>query len=307
MRSVAVGFGLIVLSACNGARSVSATADQAAEDRKGNPVVIEKQITEPWESQPTPEPTQEVALEESTEEIAGALKITILYDNNSYDPRLKTAWGFAALVETGESTLIFDTGEDGPILLENMRLMGVDPEQIEAVVLSHIHGDHVGGLSSLLGMGIEPVVYLLPSFPEDFKARVREHTEVIEVSPGLSLAEGVFTTGEMAGVVAEQALVLKREEGLVVLTGCAHPGVVEIVQRAKELFGDPVHLVLGGFHLRDFSTLQLMDILAHFRRLEVEKVAPCHCTGDHAIEMFRQEYGEDFIQAGVGQVILVGP
>jgi 7,8-dihydropterin-6-yl-methyl-4-(beta-D-ribofuranosyl)aminobenzene 5'-phosphate synthase len=159
----------------------------------------------------------------------------------------------------------------------------------------------------LLGLGLRPVVYLLPSFPEAFKARVREQTEVVEVSPGLAVVGGAFSTGEMGGAVLEQALVLRSEQGLVVLTGCAHPGIAHMIERAQQLFGGQVHLVLGGFHLGDRSVTELGDLLARFRSLGVETVAPCHCAGDRAIEMFRGEFGEDFLQVGVGRVVLVGP
>jgi 7,8-dihydropterin-6-yl-methyl-4-(beta-D-ribofuranosyl)aminobenzene 5'-phosphate synthase len=82
---------------------------------------------------------------------------------------------------------------------------------------------------------------------------------------------------------------------------------VDIVRKAKALSDDGVYLVLGGFHLGGKSRKEIEGILSEFRRLGVRKVAPCHCTGDQAIRMFRQEYGEDFIQAGVGKVIRVPP
>jgi 7,8-dihydropterin-6-yl-methyl-4-(beta-D-ribofuranosyl)aminobenzene 5'-phosphate synthase len=98
---------------------------------------------------------------------------------------------------------------------------------------------------------------------------------------------------------------VRTDEGLVVVTGCAHPGIVEIVRRAKALSGDPFYLVLGGFHLGGKSRREMEGILSEFRRLGVRKVAPCHCTGEQAIRMFRQEYGEDYLQAGAGRVIRV--
>jgi 7,8-dihydropterin-6-yl-methyl-4-(beta-D-ribofuranosyl)aminobenzene 5'-phosphate synthase len=70
-----------------------------------------------------------------------------------------------------------------------------------------------------------------------------------------------------------------------------------------ELTGDPVYLVLGGFHLGNKSETEISAILADFRRLGVQKVAPCHCTGERAIAMFSAEYGQAFVQAGVGTVI----
>ena len=234
---------------------------------------------------------------------AESLSIIIVYDNNPYDPRLRSSWGFSALVTYLDHVLLFDTGGDGPTLMANMRVLGIDPTQIESVVLSHAHGDHTGGLMDLLKDGARPTVYLPPSFPSSFKRQVRQYTSVIEVAPGQSIAEGLFTTGEMGRDILEQALVVKTESGLVVITGCAHPGIVPIVERARGMINEPVRLVLGGFHLGSKSASEIDAILRDFRRLGVEQVAPCHCTGTRAIDMFAAEYGNLFIQAGVGRVI----
>ena len=234
------------------------------------------------------------------------LKITVVYDNNSFDARLKRAWGLSAFVEYHGQTLLFDTGGDGRILLENMRMLGIDPARIQSIVLSHAHGDHTGGLSALLDGGNQPSVYLLPSFADTYKHQLGLVTQVNEVTPGQVIADGVLTTGEIGGNIPEQALVIRTEEGLVVITGCSHPGIVRIIKRAMELTGDPVYLVLGGFHLGNESENGLFAILADFQRLGVQKVAPCHCTGQHAIAMFSAEYGQAFVQAGVGTVITLG-
>lgn len=234
-----------------------------------------------------------------------SLTVTIVYDNNTYDERLKSAWGFAALVEYRGHMLLFDTGGDEPTLMENMRTLGIDPTQIESVVLSHAHGDHTGGLSALLETGARPVVYLPPSFPAAFKSRVAEITEVIETAPGSAIAEGILTTGEMGRSIPEQALVIQTDPGLVVITGCAHPGIVAIVEQAHDLLGGSVHLVMGGFHLGGKSGAEIEEILRDFRRLGVERVAPGHCTGERAIAMFAAEYGEDFIQSGVGKTFVL--
>jgi 7,8-dihydropterin-6-yl-methyl-4-(beta-D-ribofuranosyl)aminobenzene 5'-phosphate synthase len=93
----------------------------------------------------------------------------------------------------------------------------------------------------------------------------------------------------------------------VVITGCAHPGVVQIVENAKTMFGENVHLVMGGFHLGEKNVSEIETILADFRQKCVEKVAPSHCTGDQAIAMFKQEYAQDFIQSGAGRVIVIKP
>lgn len=234
---------------------------------------------------------------------ADSLRITVLYDNYVHDSRLQTGWGFAAVLEYGEHTVLFDTGADGPALLANLSALSIDPRSIDAVVLSHAHGDHTGGLDALLETGARPTVYLLPSFPEQFKRRIGSLTTVIETEAGQQISDRISTTGEVDGGIPEQAVIVETGRGLVVVTGCAHPGVARMIARAVSLREQSVHLVLGGFHLRSSGPEQLRALIAEFRRLGVEKVAPTHCTGDPAIEMFAAEYGADFIRAGVGLVI----
>jgi 7,8-dihydropterin-6-yl-methyl-4-(beta-D-ribofuranosyl)aminobenzene 5'-phosphate synthase len=230
---------------------------------------------------------------------------TIVYDNNSYNRALRTAWGFACLVETEGATVLFDTGGDGPTLLSNMARLGVDLQAIDVVVLSHIHGDHVNGLAGLLDEGVRPVVYVPAAFPASFKTGVRARTDLVEVEEPLEILPGVYTTGEVGSGIIEQALVVETGEGLVVVTGCAHPGVVEMVRRAREVVEGEVALVMGGFHLGGADGRQIEGIIADFRRLGVQRVAPCHCTGDWARQMFADAFGTDFMPAGVGWVIAV--
>ena len=232
------------------------------------------------------------------------MTLTIVYDNNAYDPRLQTDWGFACLIEWGDTTILFDTGGDGALLLSNMTKLGFDPGEVDVVVLSHIHEDHTGGLNRLLATGVQPLVYVPHAFPDDFKAEVQRHTKLVEIDQAMEISDGVYTTGEMGSGVIEQSLVLKTSKGLVVVTGCAHPGVVEMVRRAKEGSEDEVYLVLGGFHLGQTSKARIGEIIAAFRQMGVQKVAPCHCTGDKAIGHFREAYGEDFIECGVGKVLI---
>jgi 7,8-dihydropterin-6-yl-methyl-4-(beta-D-ribofuranosyl)aminobenzene 5'-phosphate synthase len=229
--------------------------------------------------------------------------VTILYDNNRFDPRLKTAWGFSCLVRGWEKTILFDTGGDGTTLLENMKRLGVEPAEIDIVVLSHIHGDHTGGLGAFLKKNSRVVLYLPGSFPENFKKSVMSlggHVE--EVVQAKELFPGAYTTGELGDGIREQALALKTREGLVVITGCAHPGIVSMVRKAREITGEnKVYLVIGGFHLSSESASRLKSILKEFRRLSVQKAAPCHCTGEGAHRLFKQEYGADYIECGVGK------
>jgi 7,8-dihydropterin-6-yl-methyl-4-(beta-D-ribofuranosyl)aminobenzene 5'-phosphate synthase len=231
------------------------------------------------------------------------LKITIVYDNTLHTPGLTAGWGFSALIEYGGHALLFDTGADGQALLNNMAALHINPLEIESVVLSHNHSDHTGGLNALLATGVQPNVYLLPSFPPEFKQPISQMTTVIETASDQAILEGIFTTGEMGGDIPEQAIAIEVDQGLVMLTGCAHPGIVPMIEHVKETTGRPVYLVLGGFHLKDKTLTEITAIVQAFRRLGVEHVGPCHCTGEQAITAFAEEYGDDFVQIGTGKII----
>jgi 7,8-dihydropterin-6-yl-methyl-4-(beta-D-ribofuranosyl)aminobenzene 5'-phosphate synthase len=265
-------------------------------------------------------PTEEIS--EATE----AVTFTIVYDNvasgnsasgntasgnsasagDASDLALRADWGFACVVESGEAMLLFDTGGNGEILLDNMDKLGFDPQEVDVVVLSHIHGDHTDGLMKLLETGVRPVVYAPASFPVSFKDSVRAVTDLVEVTDAMEILSGVHTTGEVRSGIFEQALVVETEKGLVVITGCAHPGVVEMVRRAKEAVDDDVALVMGGFHLGDAREAQLDNIVAGLRDLGVQQVAPSHCTGDLAREVFAEAYNDDCRLSGVGYKFVVG-
>ena len=232
------------------------------------------------------------------------VRITVVYDNVPHAPGLATAWGFAAVVESGGRRVLFDTGGDGPTLLGNLRALGVGA--IDAVVLSHIHGDHTGGLRDLLAGRPGLVVYVPRSFPAAFPdAAARAGARVETVSgPGRLLAN-FRSTGELGGAIREQALVVDAPEGLVIITGCAHPGIVEVVEAAKAAFGRDVALLMGGFHLRGRSAAENRATVAALRALGVGRVMPSHCTGDEATALFREAWGGDFVPGGCGAVVEV--
>jgi 7,8-dihydropterin-6-yl-methyl-4-(beta-D-ribofuranosyl)aminobenzene 5'-phosphate synthase len=235
------------------------------------------------------------------------LTISVVYNNIGADERLRTEWGFSALVEYSDQTLLFDTGGDAPTLLHNMDQLDIDVNSIQTILLSHIHWDHVDGLQGLLDTGIQPTVYLPPSFPDDFKRQVAEAAELVEVTPGQAVGERMFSTGELATPghpeLMEQALVIETGTGLIVITGCAHPGIVNIARRAGELFEGEIYLTMGGFHLGGETDSAITAILADLRELGVQRVSPSHCTGEHAIARFAEEYGDDFIGTGAGSML----
>ncbi|MBU7032396.1 MAG: MBL fold metallo-hydrolase, partial [Theionarchaea archaeon] len=205
-----------------------------------------------------------------------------------------------------EKTILFDTGGNGGILLGNMEKLGIDCGEIDIIILSHIHGDHVDGLPSVLAKNNDVTVYVLQSFPFPFKENVRNlGADVVEVSRPVKICENVYSSGEISGFVNEQALILRTDKGLIVITGCAHPGIVGMVNRVKNTFEDDILLAMGGFHLVDTNRYGVEKIISDFRTLNVLYAGPCHCTGLTAMDLFRQEYKENYVEIGVGTIIYV--
>ena len=284
MRTV---FTFIILLLTAGVFILAATAFLGAHTQRKGQVMNEKEETAP---------TLDI----------NNLTITVIYDNNPYKEALETSWGFSCLITGTEKTILFDTGADGGLLLSNMEKLAITADSIDTVVLSHIHGDHTGGLRSFLEKNPQITVYLPRSFPEGFKNDIRKYkAKVIEVEQPLKICEDVYSTGQLGIWIKEQSLIIKTDKGLVIVTGCAHPGIVKIVNTAKELLKDDVLLVMGGFHLEWASAGKIEKIISAFKQLNVRYVGPCHCSGDKARTLFRKHFGKNYINIGAGKVITV--
>jgi 7,8-dihydropterin-6-yl-methyl-4-(beta-D-ribofuranosyl)aminobenzene 5'-phosphate synthase len=230
--------------------------------------------------------------------------VTVVFDNNAYRPGMETAWGFACVVQQGGRALLFDTGADGRMLLANMATLGLDPLDLDAVVLSDVHADHTGRLDAVLKANPEVTVYLPQAFPAAFKSRIRaQAAQVVEVTDPLEIQPGVWSTGQMGSGIVEQALVVRAGSGLTVITGCAHPGIVEMVQKAREVGKGEIGLLIGGFHLSGASASTLRNVVSGLGELGVERIAPCHCTGESAVALLDAAFGERYERCGVGLVL----
>jgi 7,8-dihydropterin-6-yl-methyl-4-(beta-D-ribofuranosyl)aminobenzene 5'-phosphate synthase len=222
-----------------------------------------------------------------------------IYDNCRFQPELKTDWGFASVVSTPVATVLFDTGGDARTLLFNMQKMNIAPCSIDIVFISHIHYDHVGGLEGFLTRNTNVTVFIPASFPDTIRTMITNRGAAFsDVSTAREIIDGLYTTGELSGPPEEQALVINSSRGLIVMTGCSHPGIIRIVKHVQALFPERnLHLVVGGFHHPPLSVVKAM------RALAVEHVAPSHCTGERVTAAFKQEYTDHFIPYGVGKVI----
>jgi 7,8-dihydropterin-6-yl-methyl-4-(beta-D-ribofuranosyl)aminobenzene 5'-phosphate synthase len=232
------------------------------------------------------------------------LRITVLFDNIAQVDGLQTDWGYACLIEGLEQTVLFDSGADGDILMSNIDRLGVDPQKVDVIVLSHFHGDHTGGLRAFLRRNADVTIYMPESFPAAFQDEIRGlGAEVIAVQGPTSLFGPVHSTGELGRQVIEQSLVIETDDGLVLITGCAHPGIIETVRAAKSYLGQDVRFVTGGFHLMQTSESQLEAVITGLKDEGVRSLAPSHCTGEEVIGRFRAAWGENFVASGCGAVI----
>lgn len=212
------------------------------------------------------------------------MKCTIIFDNETREKGLVSSWGFSCLVEVSGTTLLFDTGADTGILLANMETLSRSPESIDAVFISHGHWDHMGGLPGLLEQIRVPVFIpsaTTPGCKGDF--RVMDTRGMI--------MENLYSTGTLTGEdkIPEHALVVTRDKDVFVITGCAHPGVGQILDIASS-FGK-VRALIGGLH--GFHDPDRLGTL--------EYICPTHCTRYKS--EITSRFPEKSIPGGAGAVI----
>lgn len=195
------------------------------------------------------------------------MKIIVLYDNEALHPSTYPAHGFSALVELEEFHILFDTGWNGVILLRNIEKLNITLDKVKYIFLSHQHWDHIGGIPEVLEKVRNRVSFVIPaSFTRGFKSELAKHGELIEISDHITeFYPGVFSTGEMQSDIGIKEHALFIEKGRVLIVGCSHPDVYNMVKR----FGS-VNTLIGGFH--GFSELKKLEGVVR------ERIYPCHCT-----------------------------
>ncbi len=204
------------------------------------------------------------------------VKLTVVVDNKAIRG-LRAAWGLSMVVEKGDYRLIFDTGPDEKALSYNLSKLKIDGN-FNMLVLSHLHWDHVGGLSAVIKNTRE---FCLPE-------PMNEMSEVC--TEPKKIGEFAISTGVFESAIREQALIVIGDNKTALLVGCSHPGIENIVLKAKELVGG-VDVVIGGFHLLNANHLRLKNIVRIFERLNVREIYGIHCTGQRAMEYMRNKLG----------------
>ena len=208
------------------------------------------------------------------------IKIAIVYDNTAKEG-FQADWGFSCLIETNNRRILFDAGANGSILLSNMEKLGIDPKTIDEVFISHAHWDHTGGLKDFLEQNSKVTLYVPASYEPP------QAEKIARITGPKGLDKNIFSTGELSGI--EQSLVIKTEKGLVIIAGCSHPGVGNIL-RAASRFGKPYALI-GGLH--GFSNF---DLIKH-----LQLVCPTHCT--QYITEIKDLYPNKYVEGGAGKII----
>lgn len=232
------------------------------------------------------------------------MKLRILADGSTKWQRAMNQWGLSILID---DDILFDTFGKPDYVLKQLEKIGADIDKIKHIVISHDDWDHIAGLWKILEANKDVTVYICPNFKPEIKARIRERgARFVEVKSSLNIRDNVYSSGELTGSrrnqdVPEQYLGIRTPKGFVIVTGCAHPGIIEIVKHAKTFFDPCVTTVIGGFHLKDNTAEENGRIVLQLKELGILRVIPLHCTGPLAQELFQKEYKKDCAVLGEGQ------
>lgn len=236
-------------------------------------------------------------------------RVTTLVDNDVWRNGTTSSWGLSFHVEIIKGKerriLLMDTDVSFDVLFNNASKLNIDLSDIEAIFISHWHGDHCGSLSHVLSLSRRPTPVYVPSENPSGIKKMREAGGIPRVcSEPVEFIEAVMSTGEFSGWVSEHSLVINvKKRGLVILTGCAHPGVVNIVKRAQQVSGvSKMYAVIGGFHISVDEAIKTANLL---REIRVELVSPCHCTNDNVKKAISETLETRYVNNGSGKVFSI--
>jgi 7,8-dihydropterin-6-yl-methyl-4-(beta-D-ribofuranosyl)aminobenzene 5'-phosphate synthase len=267
-------------------------------------------------------------------------RITVLYDAFGKDGSMTKDWGYAALVEINGKRILFDTGGDPAIFAKNVKAKGVDLTKLDFAVISHRHGDHVGGMSYLLSANPKVKIYapkdgLGGIFGSDTPSKFYRKDEALppekryyggtppeimrlgtvfpradiqlidkttELVPGITL---IAVVSDVPGTkeLKELSLAINTADGLVLVVGCSHPGIENIVAEAAKI-NPHIHFIAGGFHLVADQDPAIEKIATTLHdTYKVDYIAPGHCTGEPTFAALQKTFGDHYLYAGLGTIL----
>jgi 7,8-dihydropterin-6-yl-methyl-4-(beta-D-ribofuranosyl)aminobenzene 5'-phosphate synthase len=266
-------------------------------------------------------------------------QITVLYDAFGKTPGMQKDWGYSAFIEYAGKRILFDTGNNPDILEQNAKAKGIELSKLDFVVMSHRHGDHMGGLAYLLKVNPSVRIYAPkegfgvygadlpstfyrkdPSLPLEQRYYGGVPPEIMrfgsawpganfqlidketEILPDIHL---IALVSDKPGTLElrELSLAINTPEGMVIVVGCSHPGIDKIVGAATAI-NPHIHAIAGGFHLVVTSDADIEIIVkALHDTFKVEYVAPGHCTGEPAFTALSKAFGDRYMYAGLGTTL----
>lgn len=263
------------------------------------------------------------------------LEILLLSENTVEKRGLIAEHGLSFWLKYGEREYLFDTGQ-GEVLCHNAERLDIDLAQISAVILSHGHDDHTGGLEKLLEINHAIEVFahkdlFLPKYKRSEEELEFIGTDIKEdqinnfsdVDDKIILDEGVYLTGMVDAdretyindkyIIKKDgqnmvdsfdddiSLYIETDRGIVILLGCSHKGVVNIIEDIREKTGGKrIRAILGGMHLKHSSSEEIEDIVNYLKEINFDLLVPIHCTGVKAAMMMKDSFGARVKLASVG-------
>lgn len=223
----------------------------------------------------------------------------ILFDNYSRDNSLIPFWGFSLFIK--KHNLLLDTGSNGRVLLSNIHKMNLDVSSIKHLFVSHDHWDHIGGVDSILELNSEITLYVPASLSKHLIKDLKTLTKkVIVCGPKPTLLfDNIYSTGILGDEMPEQAIIIN-DDYPKVITGCAHFGIENIVEVSSKIIDKKIKMAIGGFHLFNKNKSEILSTVTKLKACGVESVLPTHCTGTIGYEIFKQKFGTNCLEGGVG-------
>jgi 7,8-dihydropterin-6-yl-methyl-4-(beta-D-ribofuranosyl)aminobenzene 5'-phosphate synthase len=231
------------------------------------------------------------------------MRIKIIFDRESLNDNLFKGWGISILVE---EIVLFDTGERGDYVLRNMESLKIDIKKIKKIVISHLHFGHYVGLKSLLEKNKSFTIYAPPDFKKKFKPSVPfKSVEGIEEIEKNIYVMGGFKIPYKKEEIYEQILIVNGKRGLTILCGCAHWGIVKIINEVEKFFSKKrIYSLIGGFHLIEEDRRLIKYIAEEIKKRKI-KIGPLFCSGFEATDYFKKTLQRYFLDIKAGSELEV--